>query len=415
LTKQAERLNTDQYADLATDGPYGYGPDVWYQANDIIMKYAQAQHILPLPYYELEARGQVPQSAWDAYAINVQGETLYCGLPVNVQSGMLFYIESMLPDNWQTDWDANANGVPDFFETYTALYVLSEDIKQNGGKTEYGYLDELVDTYFMGGYLFTYGAYIFGNNNQDAADIGLSRGEAVKGARMIRQWAAQMDNTEVIDKSFSSAAYNYLASGRMLCTVTTPDVRAMFLREMAANGWTAEQAEADLKMINVPRLPVSGDLTADDWRDTILRMDELTLPTRMMGGVNGYGISAYTQYPKASLAFAQFAASYEQVMLRNRLLGITPARADAAAEVGKTDDTVRVLFEKLDDEQIDVMPAIQAVGQIWTPCESFLVDVTTDALSGNRGEAVHFATDAELQAGLDRLVQQIHDAIFTLQ
>ena len=34
----AERMNTDQYSDLANDGPYGYGPDVWYQANDIIMQ-----------------------------------------------------------------------------------------------------------------------------------------------------------------------------------------------------------------------------------------------------------------------------------------------------------------------------------------------------------------------------------------
>lgn len=29
----AERMNTDQYSDLASDGPYGYGPDVWYQAT----------------------------------------------------------------------------------------------------------------------------------------------------------------------------------------------------------------------------------------------------------------------------------------------------------------------------------------------------------------------------------------------
>ena len=43
----AERMNIDQYSDLATDGPYGYGPDVWYQANDILMKYADNQHLLP--------------------------------------------------------------------------------------------------------------------------------------------------------------------------------------------------------------------------------------------------------------------------------------------------------------------------------------------------------------------------------
>jgi len=28
--------NMDQYLDLANDGPYGYGPDVLYQANDVI-------------------------------------------------------------------------------------------------------------------------------------------------------------------------------------------------------------------------------------------------------------------------------------------------------------------------------------------------------------------------------------------
>ena len=33
--------NMDQYLDLANDGPYGYGPDVLYQANDIIMQYAE--------------------------------------------------------------------------------------------------------------------------------------------------------------------------------------------------------------------------------------------------------------------------------------------------------------------------------------------------------------------------------------
>ena len=28
----------DEYSDLENDGPYGYGPDVLYQANDILMK-----------------------------------------------------------------------------------------------------------------------------------------------------------------------------------------------------------------------------------------------------------------------------------------------------------------------------------------------------------------------------------------
>ena len=222
------------------------------------------------------------------------------------------------------------------------------------------------------------------------------------------------DNTEIIDKAFSSAAYGYLAKGRMLCTVTTPDVRAMFLKEMVNNGWTEEEAENDLKMIPVPRLPVSGDLTSDAWQDTIEQMDTLTTEVKMMGGMNGYGISAYTKCPNASLAFIEFAASYEQVVLRNEMCGITPARSDAAATVGEHDAAVEQIFANLDAGLIDIMPAINEVGQIWTPAESFLVEVATDALNGNRGEPVLYDTLDKLQAGLERLCEQIHDAIFTL-
>ena len=42
--------NMDQYTDLEQDGPYGYGPDVLYQANDALMKYAHAvADVLKLP------------------------------------------------------------------------------------------------------------------------------------------------------------------------------------------------------------------------------------------------------------------------------------------------------------------------------------------------------------------------------
>lgn len=411
----AERMNIDQYSDLATDGPYGYGPDVWYQANDILMKYADNQHLLPLPAQEMDCWEQIPQNAWDAYAKELNGETFYCGIPLNVQSGMLYYLESSLPANWERDWDLNQNGVPDFFETYTALYAYSELCKQGGQPTQYGYLDETVDTYFMSGYLMTFGAYVFGDNGRDASDIGLAAGDAVKGARMIRQWAGEMNNTEVLDSAFSSAAYQYLANRTMLCTVTTPDVSRMFVRAMAATGnWSEEEAEADLKMIPVPRLPLSGDLTSDNWRDTVTNMDALTVETTMMGGINGYGISAYTKCPNASLAFVEFATSYEQSLLRSQYLGVAPSRSDAAATIAETDPVVGVLFDRLDRGTISIMPAITEIGQLWTPAESFLIDLSTDPYREAREDSLMFSTDEDIQAGLERLVGQIRDAIETL-
>lgn len=121
--------------------------------------------LLTLPVDSLSCRELIPQNAWDAYKMTMYDEAFFCGVPVNVQSGMLFYIESMLPDDWQQNWDLNQNGTPDFFETFTALYALSEEITKNSGKTEYGYLDDLVDTNFFAGYLFTYGGYVFGDDN----------------------------------------------------------------------------------------------------------------------------------------------------------------------------------------------------------------------------------------------------------
>ena len=38
---QAVDADMDEYSNLAENGPYGYGPDVIYQANDKLMTYAE--------------------------------------------------------------------------------------------------------------------------------------------------------------------------------------------------------------------------------------------------------------------------------------------------------------------------------------------------------------------------------------
>ncbi|MCD8337845.1 MAG: hypothetical protein LUD18_11390, partial [Lachnospiraceae bacterium] len=81
----AEDANMDQYLDLANDGPYGYGPDVLYQANDVIMQYVEGRHVYPLPVESLECYDQIPETAWAAYEAELDGITYTCGVPVNVQ------------------------------------------------------------------------------------------------------------------------------------------------------------------------------------------------------------------------------------------------------------------------------------------------------------------------------------------
>ena len=46
---KAVDANMGAYTDLEKLGPAGYGPDVVYQANDVLMRYALNKHIQPLP------------------------------------------------------------------------------------------------------------------------------------------------------------------------------------------------------------------------------------------------------------------------------------------------------------------------------------------------------------------------------
>ena len=91
--------NMDQYTDLEQDGPYGYGPDVLYQANDALMKYTDGKHIQPLPVEQLDCYDQLSQQAWDAYTAEYSGESYVFGVPVNIQGPLLYYRKDLLPSN----------------------------------------------------------------------------------------------------------------------------------------------------------------------------------------------------------------------------------------------------------------------------------------------------------------------------
>lgn len=397
----------DQYMDLANDGPYGYGPDVLYQANDMLMKYVEGKHILPLPVQEMECYDKIPKEAWDAYQTQIGGNTYYCGVPVNIQAPMLYYRKDMLPSDWETKWDENQNKVPDMVESMTALARYSKQIHEQDA-SKYGYMRSLYDPYFSCGYLFSFGGYIFGENNTNPKDIGFSAGEAEKGAFLIRQLATIM-NEECIDDTVTQNSYSKIASGAYFATITTPDVYTLFIKELSAayekEGHSKEEAqklaEENLVMTTVPAIPESGDLFDDK---------AALIPSKVMGGINGYAISAYTKAPKAALAFVEFAANYENILLRNKLLGIAPARSDAAASIGGLSE---LLFQNLSEGNIVIMPSIQEVAQIWTPANTFFSDIAKDAFR-KEGEQ-KYATLEQIKQGLKEVDKQIYDAIYTLK
>lgn len=396
---KAVDANMDQFTDLETGGPYGYGPDVLYQANDAIMKYVDGtrKHILPLPVEQLDCYEHIGKNAWDAYRVTIENQDFICGVPVNIQQPLLFYRKDLLPANWETEWDDDKNGVPDMIEYWTDLYRYSQTIRAQSA-SNYGYMKSLNDGYFASGYFLSYGGYVFGGEERnDTSDVGFSKNDGYLGAKIIRQLASVM-NLECTEDTITKNSYSRMAQGAYFATMTTPDVYTMFIKEMVNAGFTEEYARENLIMTDVPKLPVSGDL-----EDESQGFKDMTV----MGGINGYAISLYTKAPNAALAFVNFATSYKMINRRAELLGISPARGDSAETLGGLNANIN---NNLTAGTIYVMPSVRALGQVWTPLQTYCAILADDSLTGKNV----YVTDEALKKGLENVDNQIYAAIHTL-
>lgn len=400
--------NQGEFADLPNSGPYGYGPDVIYQANDVLMGWVQDKHLTPLPTHLIEAYQSdvIPAAAEEAYRAVANNVNYTFGVPINIQAPLLYYRKDLLPSDWQTNWDDDKNGVPDMIENLVDLYEFSK-MYHAEDSSKYGFEFSLNDFYFSSGYLFSYGGYLFGDNNRDDEDIGLHAGDAKLGVQVLRQFAAEM-SAACIDDSAKLAISGAMASGKYFASVTTPDVRSVIVDTLATTyqsekGLSAEEAAqlADENVVGVPfpDLPANGDL---------INPSDKMIECKQMGGINGYAMSSYTKYPNASLAFINFATSYKMVKLREEILQIAPVRSDVAEE---SDELSQQLFEKISNGSIVLMPSIKAINQVWTPAGSFMGDVAADP---TRGANAKYDTLDKIQAALEQLSKDIYDAIHLL-
>lgn len=369
--------NQDQYSDLAGDGPFGYGPDVLYQANDVLMKYCPGKHITPLPVDKLDAYAQLPELVRSTYTYNYKGVDYFMGVGVNIQAPMMYYRKDLLPDDWKQKWDDNNNDVPDIQEDMRAMYAFgAERHAQDNGK--YGFMQSLFDPYFSCGYLFTYGAYVFGDNDTNTEDIGFDAGDAKKGAGVILQLAASM-NSGCIDDGITVARESELASGAYFAVNNTQDMYGTMIDELTkvyvkrgmSDGEARALAVENIVAAPLPDFPASGDLSEDIG-------DSAAVESVVMGGINGYAISSYTKYPRAALAFLNYATSYEMIVKRNEYLGIAPAREDCNADCTVQADVAHSLLRLAEQRRIRIMPTVSGADQMWTPLRTAFTEIATD-------------------------------------
>ena len=163
-----------------------------------------------------------------------------------------------------------------------------------------------------------------------------------------------------------------------------------------------------MKMIEMPaRLPKDGDLS----KDSAQMSEDDWVTSTVMGGINGYGISSYTKHKEACIEFVNFATSYDMINRRAEILGIAPARSDVADQAGEVTKTI---CQSLADGKIYLMPSIKAVDQIWVPAQTLMGDIAKDPFRENKGETPKYDDAAMLQTAVEKMNQEVYDAIFTL-
>ena len=85
-------------------------------------------------------------------------------------------------------------------------------------------------------------------------------------------------------------------------------------------------------------------------------------------------------------------------------------KIDITASGGVTD----MIFNSLSNGRIYLMPSIKAVDQIWVPTQTLMGDIAKDPFREKNGETPKFVDVTEIQTAIEKVSQDVYDAIFTL-
>lgn len=137
--------------------------------------------------------------------------------------------------------------------------------------SQYGYMESLYDSYFSSGFLFSYGAYIFGDNNTDTNDIGLRLVMLKKELKLFNNWLL-LWMRKVLTIRLPRLVRTVNSRWNLFCNYVNSWCLLNVFRWVNKNLWkrrkiwkeeTKELASENLVMVSLPQLPESGDLTDD--------------------------------------------------------------------------------------------------------------------------------------------------------
>jgi maltose-binding protein MalE len=339
---------------LSLDAPAGEGPDVFGPvAHDWVGVFAEQRIALEVPETEIVDKADFIPASLDLSSYKGK---LY-GLPLFAESVALIYNKDMVPEPPKT-WDELVT---------TAVALTRDDV--------YGFGFPILEDYYIAGFLFGFGSYIFKyeNGTYETDDIGLNNGGGVEAAKFLRDMYNQRNPPlpEVaIDRTNGIAVQQrMMEQGLLAMTIDGPWREAPLTK-----------AKNNYGVAKLPALP-NGN------------------PMRPFLGVQVMVASAHSKNQEAALDFLSFITATSNVEELFAAFIKLPVRA-SALETPAVKASVNMPTWAEQAMEADPMPNIPAMSTVWTPW--------SDAMAGIISEN---AADDRVQSLLDGAVEMIKRAI----
>lgn len=344
--------HTDAPGKLQTDGPAGLGGDVFMGAHDHVGNMNTAGLIYD-NYFADEYKERFMEGAFNGVSAMSDGEMTTFGYPLAIETTALYYNKDLLDEMGFKP-----------AETMEELIEQSNEfMKEHEGS--YGFMFPPSDFYFMYGFVGGNGGYVFGNDNTNPEDIGLNNEGAVKAAELLTQIHDDLLPLKKEDIT-GDVMTSFFDEGKLLYYISGP--------------WALKGHLDSGVNFGVKTLPT---------------LENGEVPTTF-SGIKAFFVNSYSEYPKAATLFAHYATSDEMLLKRFEMTSQLPPSNELLENEKIKEDPNMLAF--LEQAQYSVsMPNIPEMQHVWGAMEVAFTAIWNG--------------EAEIQAALDKGVQQIKDGI----
>ena len=298
----------DTSSQIALDGPAGTGPDVFAAPHDKLGELVSGGHVLPV-VDPAAVQGNVLEAATTAATYD---GTMY-GYPVAMETYALYYNKKYVTDPPKT-WDD--------------VVAFSKDFNAEN-KGEYGFVMDVGNGYYTILFTTSKDNRLFGPDGTDTTTTNINSPASVEGMKqfvalrpVLNVPAADLA-TSTVDALFSAGDAAMLISGPW-------------------NVKNFTDAGVDFGVATLPALAGNSE------------------PAASFAGVRTMYVSAYTDHPEVSAAFAQFLTTPEMQQLR---ADITGALAASSSDITYKNPVVTGFADQL--KFAFPMPSIPQMGKFW--------------------------------------------------